>query len=123
MEKEQILQKHLSPNFLNDTSEHGGSWIKKPVYTAMQDYADQQSLEVAKRQWISVADRLPEEGKRLLLWRIHLRNPLWNTHRFGHYSNGKFYAVGGFDSCVEEITHWQSLPEAPIIEEVKTKQP
>ena len=41
--KEEILNEHLSTEFLCDNSIEGGSWLTEPIYDAMESYASEQT--------------------------------------------------------------------------------
>ena len=60
-------------------------------------------LEVSNNGWISVKDRLPEEGKEVLVW---------NDESFCYVDeikNGKWRIPGDYSGN----THWMPLPEPP----------
>ena len=44
--KEEILNEHLSPEFLCDNSVEGGAWLTEPIYEAMQAYHNAKMKEV-----------------------------------------------------------------------------
>ena len=56
--------------------------------------------------WISVRDRLPEEGQSVLIHYVDGWMPV------AHLFNGKWYASGGETSWLS-VTHWMPLPEPP----------
>jgi len=74
--------------------------------------------EKTVRGWISVEDRLPELEQRVLILdggdvafatRIHKRNDgrvFWDAENYG-YDGTSDEAIG--------VTHWQPLPELPIL--------
>lgn len=55
-------------------------------------------------KWIKVSERLPEEG----IWVIFCNNK--NSINFG-YLTEKWYDNNCFE--VNNVTHWQNLPELP----------
>jgi len=56
-------------------------------------------------EWISVEDRLPDEGVDVLLWCG------WAiTGLIGN--DNSFYTEDGVNPC-HNVTHWMSLPEPP----------
>jgi len=44
--KEEILNEHLSPEFLCDNSVEGGAWLTEPIYEAMQAYHEAKMKEI-----------------------------------------------------------------------------
>lgn len=80
-----------------------------------------------KQQWISVADRLPEENKNVLLFSKETGNVI------GKYNNGAFftemsirsngnkelgtYIEFSYNILNLNVTHWMPLPEPPQTEE------
>ena len=64
-------------------------------------------------EWISVKDKLPEEGNIVLIWVICKNQPLWTTYKFGHYENNKWYLAGGTQYGELEINNWMPLPNPP----------
>lgn len=59
--------------------------------------------------WISVKDRLPEPGHRVLAASVYFTGECWMA------VNGTWYRYNGFDMdhLFESITHWMPLPEPP----------
>jgi hypothetical protein len=57
-------------------------------------------------EWISVEDRLPEEGQSVLIHYVDGWTPV------GHLLNGRWYQSGGETSWLS-VTHWMLLPEPP----------
>lgn len=54
--------------------------------------------------WISIKDRLPEEGTRVIAFSL------------GQYTNITWYKFGIFGDSrgsIRDVTHWQPLPEPP----------
>lgn len=70
-------------------------------------------------EWISVEDRLPEYGKRVLIW--WLRGEEDNNLRpvpavaFGRYyeHSEEWRPVGCMGNFNDEVTHWSELPPPP----------
>lgn len=66
------------------------------------------------QRWISVEERLPEEGKFVLLqYAKNAQNPTLharNTMAVGRYEYGMFLVEG----CSVRVTHWMPLPEPPV---------
>ena len=60
------------------------------------------------QEWISVKDRLPENGKKVLVYCKENKN----DYEIGAYSD----TYRGFfvrQTCYENITHWMPLPQTP----------
>lgn len=63
--------------------------------------------------WISIKDRLPNPGERVLAYAIDDdKLPYLDCNYFeaAHYS-GQWYE--NVDSCCIHVTHWMPLPEPP----------
>ena len=59
-------------------------------------------------EWISVKERLPENGVKVLVYSSENKN----DYEIGAYSDTyRGFFVRQF--CYENITHWMSLPRAP----------
>ena len=82
-------------------------------YTDLEDIADHLIANgVTVQEWISVKDRLPEVGKKVLVYCKENKN----DYEIGAYSD----TYRGFfvrQTWYENITHWMPLPPAP--EDVK----
>lgn len=63
-------------------------------------------VEWGSPKWISVEDKLPEEGKSVLVHYVDGWMPV------AHLFNGKWYQSGGETSWLS-VTHWMFLPEPP----------
>lgn len=74
-----------------------------------------QQLEAKVPKWISVEERLPKEGKFVLLqYAKNTQNPTLharNTMAVGRYEYGMFLVEG----CPVKVTHWMPLPEPPEV--------
>lgn len=78
-----------------------------------EEYAELMSFDVrghqrgfltgykAAQQWISVKDRLPDDGVEVIVVKDGKSYPAW--HETGPFG----WSVGG------KVTHWMPLPEAP----------
>ena len=71
-------------------------------------------------EWISVEDRLPEEGQRVIYYFKHTGISIgrytraqWNDPETGEVvSEGDmFHGPDGF--LTDDVTHWMPLPDAP----------
>ena len=79
----------------------------------MADYFIANDVTFAKdndvpSNWISVKDRLPENGKKVLVYCKENKN----DYEIGAYSD----TYRGFfvrQTCYENITHWMPLPQPP----------
>lgn len=56
-------------------------------------------------EWISVKDRLPEEGEVVV---IYIKPEVGVG-----YAETDIYLMGDFDEYSEAVTHWMPLPEPP----------
>ena len=55
--------------------------------------------------WISVKDRLPEDGNLVLILNV------WKMYELGYYHKPHGWIAQGVSRVV--VTHWMPLPEAP----------
>ncbi len=62
--------------------------------------------------WISVEDRLPEVGQRVLVYGISSQQPEIHVGEFTGHSWFYFPEDASWSSLVD-VTHWMPLPEAP----------
>jgi len=67
--------------------------------------------------WIDVKDRIPECSGAVLVWEPERQNEFtayWRNcicrHCPGHWY---FFGSPGTDEIMQEITHWQPLPDPP----------
>ena len=85
-----------------------GAWCRNALAHDTLAYIQQLQAKVPK--WISVEERLPEEGKfALLQYAKNAQNPTLharNTMAVGRYEYGMFLVEG----CSVKITHWMPLP-------------
>ena len=67
-------------------------------------------------KWISVGDRLPEDGVKVLCWYEYFRyggyNRMWRTYGIGYCYNGHW---GGevMNGTTPRVIAWMELPEPP----------
>ena len=62
-------------------------------------------------QWIPVSERLPEDGKIVLVWHYSEVKTAW----LNHFTNGVAYFVQKDTGYTCEPTHWMPLPEPPEV--------
>ena len=66
-------------------------------------------------EWISVKDRLPEEGIYVLAWDgNHARDngdPYYEIAAYRTFGHGSFFVCPPY--CLNNITHWMPLPKPP----------
>ena len=67
-----------------------------------------------KSEWISVDERLPENGQEVLAYRGDFRGDMMNTYTY--IGTGKWEDDYGYRGSAkhEGITHWIPMPEPPI---------
>jgi hypothetical protein len=63
--------------------------------------------EEKEQQWISVKDRLPEDGEPVLVYKER------HSEAYGNMSTAYYRRGRWFGSIGEVITHWMPLPDAP----------
>ena len=90
------LLKSVLPNFRNNMA----YWGEKPIY----EFADCLLANgVTVQEWISVDDRLPEQGEKAIC-----------IDADGDMMIGKYTEWGWMFPCYfEELTHWMPIPEPP----------
>ena len=71
---------------------------------------------VSVPQWISVKDRLPEDGEDVLIWYEYFRygsyNRMFQTHGIGYQFNGHWSGVDPLGHKAR-VFAWMPLPEPP----------
>ena len=68
----------------------------------------------AQAEWISVEDRMPEIGARVLLCGEYENQAISAYCAIGYFDSITYREHWGADiSGVAEVTHWQTLPEPP----------
>lgn len=72
---------------------------------------------VSVPQWISVKDRLPEDGEDVLIWYEYFRyfpyNRMYTTHDIAYQYNGYWEDAGGSLGPKARVFAWMPLPEPP----------
>lgn len=89
------------------------------IFEAFEDLANE--LEdfpaVSVPQWISVKDRLPEDGEDVLIWYEYFRyfpyNRMYTTHDIAYQYNGYWEDAGGSLGPKARVFAWMPLPEPP----------
>lgn len=73
-----------------------------------------------KDGWISVKDRLPEDGKYVLCWYEYFRygeyNRMFKTYGIGYHYNG-FWGGEVSNGTKAKVLAWRELPYPPRMEE------
>lgn len=85
-------------------------------YTAAEEaFAQIPSADVA--QWISVKDRLPENGEHVLIWYEYYRygsyNRMYTTYEIAYQYNGHWTGVGDSLGQKARVFAWMPLPDPP----------
>lgn len=72
---------------------------------------------VAIPQWISVKDRLPEDGENVLIWYEYFRygsyNRMYTTYEIAYQYNGHWAGAGCSLGQKARVFAWMPLPEPP----------
>lgn len=72
---------------------------------------------VAIPQWISVKDRLPEDGENVLIWYEYFRygsyNRMYTTYEIACQYNGHWAGAGCSLGQKARVFAWMPLPEPP----------
>lgn len=113
--KEDILQQFLGLHAEDPITEMD-EFQKSAAYDAMDQYAAQ----VLENQdpWISVKDRLPEKGIRVLVWEGTIT---WEAY-IDFDGKWKWSHVDGDLHPTDHITHWTSMPEPPKTTPIKPEE-
>lgn len=68
-------------------------------------------------QWISVKDRLPEDGENVLIWYEYYRygsyNRMYTTYEIAYQFNGHWSGAGDSLGQKARVFAWMPLPEPP----------
>lgn len=99
--------KWLMENRLFDSEEYGEHPDVCELYEIIEDL--QKSVKPVESpvsdKWISVKDRLPEVGKRVLVYRKNIK--MSSTDQYDAFPGDRF------SFHYSEVTHWMPLPAAP----------
>ena len=72
---------------------------------------------VSVPQWISVKDRLPEDGEHVLIWYEYYRygsyNRMYTTYEIAYQYNGHWTGAGDSLGQLARVFAWMPLPEPP----------
>lgn len=72
---------------------------------------------VSVPQWISVKDRLPEDGEHVLIWYEYFRygsyNRMYTTYEIAYQYNGHWSGAGDSLGQKARVFAWMPLPEPP----------
>ena len=72
---------------------------------------------VSVPQWISVKDRLPEDGEDVLIWYEYYRygsyNRMYTTYEIAYQYNGHWAGAGASLGQKSRVFAWMPLPEPP----------
>lgn len=85
------------------------------TYEPSKKESDWISDKNTSTQWVSVEDRLPEDGEKVLVFgkcRCSKVKPYTNTAYYYDASNKPYWDMGCYKQD-EVITHWMPLPEPP----------
>lgn len=78
----------------------------------LTDFASQEIQRDRESRWISVKERLPEDGQMVLIQSTdNAMFPVVSRYRKSHKL--QFIIPYRSDLDVKNVTHWQPLPEAP----------
>lgn len=79
-----------------------------------------QSTLTPQNEWVSVEDRLPEEGADILMWRKCLE-----VMEIGVYRKACFWVYDEIGDVyqVDDITHWMPIPTPYDIEHIHISEP
>nr|DAG58363.1 MAG TPA: Protein of unknown function (DUF551) [Caudoviricetes sp.] len=96
---------------------------KAAVMRLMQDGCNAKNVQTIMAlpaasvpQWISVKDKLPENGETVLIWYEYFRygsyNRMFQTHGIGFQYNGQWAGVDPLGHKAR-VFAWMQLPEPP----------
>lgn len=120
--EQEIQETHKSTNAMNTVTaeqflkqiddREGKFWTEddEQICKALDEYADLKYASSREDKWISVKERLPEPGIKVL---VLLKYGAGNTEIQMSYTTKRFPDC--FDHLLNErITHWQPLPSPPV---------
>ena len=95
-----------------------GACSQRKVWERLKAYEDTGAVPaVSVPQWISVKDRLPEDGEDVLIWYEYFRygpyNRMYTTYDIAYQYNGYWEDAGGSLGPKARVFAWMPLPEPP----------
>lgn len=104
-----------------DSSDFPTQWVPSAYECSI---IDAQAKEIEKLRaklprWIPVAERLPENGVRVLAFNMRAKNKyigIWTREKDPGDGNDCWFDSAGWWYAFDEITHWMPLPEPPEVE-------
>lgn len=105
--KEEILKSKFKNSFLDLD-------YLELYLEAMQEYAEQFHKEKLREEWISIKDRLPEEGRLVIAW-CGDGYKICKYRKYLTWKGWKLTFVNimskGFEA--DDVTHWMYFPKPP----------
>ena len=80
----------------------------KPVVLDFYKTAEAALREWGQSEWVSVKDRLPENGETVLVYRPTMKIQYMTSYYWYRFCDGAIDIQGN-----DVITHWMPLPEPP----------
>lgn len=99
----------------DDTSPYGWAAVSND-YLSIKSHVEIHLSNPIGSEWISVDERLPEEGEVVAVaWgkQYQGEEPTYLDASFDHIRNEWVIYFDGYPEEVEKITHWSPAPEAP----------
>ena len=112
IEREAISEEIRKYYYKNPPNSSYGEGFDRGLDRAQRAILDAPAADVATvRQWIPVAERLPEKNKEVVGW--YKDNP-FSPFRYGIVSwNGHGWVFTYAQRYVDAVTYWMPLPEPP----------
>ena len=87
--------------------------LKKGFYLAIVKAALESAPTIEQPAWISVEDRLPDDGEEVLLYdRVFRFYELGTYHKRGKVLD-PYWAIAGNTYPISDYTHWMPLSQPP----------